>query len=208
MVCVVAAGLAFTFPQLSVAAWIHAGTVPPSAVTVVTMVAGESAKPRFLSKGSVWPGSQTTVSEHMTEKVVTVLPTTTIKEAAMLLNDHRITGAPVTDEEGRLLGVVSRSDFLAAIAAGPTEAGGGVAALQLLDLERAEVGEQMTRDPLTISPNATVLDAAQLMYPNRVNRLMVVNGEGLLLGIISSTDVVRIALCDELSELDYSDIVD
>eukprot|EP00325_Prymnesiales_sp_UTEX-LB-985_P024531 CAMPEP_0174744434 /NCGR_PEP_ID=MMETSP1094-20130205/84331_1 /TAXON_ID=156173 /ORGANISM="Chrysochromulina brevifilum, Strain UTEX LB 985" /LENGTH=137 /DNA_ID=CAMNT_0015948819 /DNA_START=27 /DNA_END=440 /DNA_ORIENTATION=- len=134
-------------------------------------------------------------------------PTTTIKEAAKLLNEKCITGAPVVDEDDRLMGVISRSDFLRAISEGPQQSEGGAeAAMQLLDVEMREVRSVMARDPLSISPEATVLDAAQIMYANRVSRLMVVDDKGKLTGIITSTDVVRIALCDELSELDYSNV--
>ena len=55
----------------------------------------------WLAEGSRWPGSQTTVAEHMTPSVLTVSPDATLKEAAMLINAQRITGLAVV-EAGRL----------------------------------------------------------------------------------------------------------
>lgn len=99
------------------------------------------------------------------------------------MNDNRITGAPVT-EGGRLVGVLSRSDLLRAIASGPCDGStdGADASAQLLDLEQSEVSQLMTADALTITGDATVLKAAQLMSNGRsvVNRLMVVDDQGLL----------------------------
>lgn len=147
----------------------------------------------------------------MNERVLSVSPSTTIKEAAKLFQENGITGAPVC-EDGRLVGLMSRSIFLRAIAEGVGDAGGDGSAqdaiAQLVDIESCEVSRVMRPDPITINPDATVLDAARLMFPNRVNRLMVVDESGIVLGIITSTDVVRIALCDELSELDYGDVDD
>ena len=151
--------------------------------TVIAQEDLSKPKPKYLSEGSFWPGSQSTVSEHMTESVITLSPTATVKEAAILMNERRITGAPVVDEDRRLLGVISKSDLLRAIAAGPARdnvSGGEAAAGLLLDLELSEVASLMTPDPMTIDPDATVLEAAQLMVPKRINRLMVVDSEGLL----------------------------
>ena len=54
------------------------------------------------------------------EQLITLSPAMTLKEAAIVMNDNRITGAPVT-EGGRLVGVLSRSDLLRAIASGPCD---------------------------------------------------------------------------------------
>jgi CBS domain-containing protein len=162
--------------------------------------ADESARdkedyPLFLSKGSLWPGSQALVREYMAERVTTLPPDATLKQAARIMMDKEtyVTGAPVVGENGQLLGIISRSDLLTDLL---REDGSN---------EDAKVSDAMTRDPVTIGPDKTVLEAARLMYRRRLNRLIVTDEDGQLLGIIASSDVVRIALCDELSEVDYDE---
>ena len=170
------------------------------------------APPRFLSKGSIWPGSRTTVREHMTTRLITIPPDMLLKEAALMMNEERITGAPVC-EDGRLIGIVSRSDFLRMIATVPPECEEDLdseeclesdAEKQLVNVETTEVRNVMHKS-VTILPDATILQAAQLMHPRRLNRLMVTDEAGTLLGIITSTDIIRVGLCDEVSEVNYGD---
>ena len=138
--------------------------------------------------------------------VVAVFPAVAAQSspAATLLKDKRISGAPVV-ADGKLLGIVSRSDLVGRIAAGGDgKEEGSVAKLEAIEQE--EVQRVMVSPVKTISPDATVLEAAQMMAPERINRLMVTGAGGELLGIITSTDIVNMALTDELSELDYGDI--
>ena len=198
---------------------------PPCFTPIVMAESSTPVVNRYLSEGSAWPGSLTTVEQHMTDDVVTLAPTTTLKEAAILMDEKRITGAPVVTGDGALLGVLSRSDLFRVIATGTAggdgssssddasdETEGAVDAVSMLnELEATLITEVMTADPMTIQPSATVLEAAQLMYPKRINRLMVVEeaeGDGApprLVGVITTTDVVRMAFCDELSEVDYGE---
>ena len=62
----------------------------------------------------------------------------------------------------------------------------------------------MTTTPVSISPEASMSEAANLMHDLSLNRLMVVDN-GALVGVLSATDVVRTALCDEISEVSYDD---
>lgn len=134
--------------------------------------------------------------------VLTFLPETTIKDAAKTMMDRGVSGAPVTDEAGVVLGVISRSDLLRVITEGRSKSD---ATSQLLNIESSPVKDSMTATPVTVSPDATVLEAARTMYGPRLNRLLVVDEAGQLLGLITSTDVVRIALCDEISEVNFDD---
>jgi len=135
------------------------------------------------------------VDEVMTTDVVTVAPETTLKEVAALLSGRRISGVPVCDADGRVLGVVTEADILwKELGLGP---GRGV--LERL-LERAygedtrvgarTAGEAMSAPPITVAPDAPVAHAAELMIEHGVNRLPVVAGDTLV-GIVARADLVR-----------------
>jgi CBS domain-containing protein len=134
------------------------------------------------------------VEDVMTREVLTVSPGASLKEAAHLLVEHRISGLPVVDNEDHVLGVVSEADVL------PKE----VAGLQLrrplawltgLEVDRSKlearlVGEAMTAPALTIEAHHPVGFAAKLMIDRSVNRLPVVD-DGKLIGIVTRADLVR-----------------
>jgi CBS domain-containing protein len=135
------------------------------------------------------------VSDLMTKDVVSVTTTTKLREAAALLVEKRISGVPVVDESGDVVGVLSEADIL-------VKAGGSTSRSRLLgwlfepelgmeDKVRAEtVGEAMSAPPITIAAHRPVYEAARLMVAEGVNRLPVV-ADGMLIGIITRADVVR-----------------
>ena len=136
------------------------------------------------------------VEDIMTPEVVTVAPGASLKQAANLLLEHRISGLPVVDNQGHVLGVVSEADILQKEAPG-LQVPGALAWLVGLDgevdrskLEARVVGEAMTSPPLTIAAHCPVSLAARRMSEKGVNRLPVVeNGE--LVGIVTRADLVR-----------------
>ncbi len=136
------------------------------------------------------------VEDIMTREVVTVAPGASLKQAANLLLEHRISGLPVVDNQGDVLGVVSETDILQKEASG-LQVPGPLAWLVGFDVEvdRSKVdarlvGEAMTSPPLTIAAHSPVSLAAQRMSEKGVNRLPVVeNGE--LVGIVTRADLVR-----------------
>jgi CBS domain-containing protein len=118
------------------------------------------------------------VEDIMTREVVTVPPGASLKEAAHLLVEHRISGLPVVDDHAHVLGVVSEADVLRKEAVdGPK-------------LEARVVGEAMTAPALTIEAHRPVRLAARLMIEKGVNRLPVVD-DGTLVGIVTRADLVR-----------------
>jgi CBS domain-containing protein len=135
------------------------------------------------------------VKDVMTREVVTVSPDALLKEAAILLVEHRISGLPVVDGDGRLHGVVSGSDLLVKEQGEP---GGGwlrwlvdpMAVADRVKLDAHLVREAMTAPALTIGPERRIAAAAKLMLAGRVHRLPVVAG-GSLVGIVSRSDLVR-----------------
>jgi CBS domain-containing protein len=122
------------------------------------------------------------VAELMQQPVLTVETDRTVRDAVILLSEDHISALPVTDRNGRMVGVVSTSDILTAEAEG--------APLRGSDLETTTVGDLMTPRPITVSPEADVKDAAQQMLYADVHRLFVTDDDRLV-GVISSTDIVR-----------------
>lgn len=138
------------------------------------------------------------VSDAMTADVATVSGETPLKEVARLLVDRRISGVPVVDERGKLVGVVSEADFVAKEAG--TEPGsrhwlrwllgGGPEHHRRTVLEARTAGEAMTSPAITTEPGRPLSEAAQRMDEHQINRLPVIE-EGRLVGIVTRADVVR-----------------
>ena len=142
------------------------------------------------------------VHAAMTREVLTVGPETPIHEVAALLAERRISGAPVVDAGGRVLGVVSEADVLR-YAEGPSRRGPLRVAHDLrrlgsrgLALREGTAGRAMTAPAVTVAPDATVATAAAHMLDRDVNRLPVVDA-GRLVGIVTRADLVRAFVRDD-----------
>jgi len=124
------------------------------------------------------------VRDIMTTGVVTVRPDTTYREIAAMFREHRVSGFPVTAEDGTVTGVVSESDLLE-LADGRHHRGRRAA-------DPATAGDLMTHPAVTISPDDLVQTAARVMHSHRLQRLPVVNWDGRLEGIVSRSDVLSV----------------
>ena len=136
------------------------------------------------------------VKDVMTRDVRTIRADTPIKEAAGLLAEHGISGLPVVDADGMVIGVLSESDIVA------RESGDGSRSgllARLLDLEDPDfrerlrarpAGEAMSSPAVTITPGRSVHEAAGTMLDEGVNRLPVVD-TGMLVGIVTRADLVK-----------------
>jgi CBS domain-containing protein len=124
------------------------------------------------------------VAELMQRNVKSIRSEASVAEAILTLADAHISGVPVVDGTGRMVGVLSSSDLLSAEA----EVDDAVSRQSLL--ENTEVQEIMTRRPYTVAPTADVREAAQQMLYADVHRLFVTEGDAVV-GVISSTDIVR-----------------
>ena len=140
-----------------------------------------------------------TIRDVMTTSVLTVRPDTPLKDVARLLIDGDVSGVPVVDEDGAVLGVVSEGDFLVkeqgpqalrhrrlARLLGESEA----TKRQIGKLAARTAGEAMTVPAITMEPTRAIQDAAAVMTERRVNRLPVVES-GRLIGIVTRADLVR-----------------
>ena len=136
-----------------------------------------------------------TVRDVMTTGVIAVRGDTSFKEMAAMLGSSRVSGFPVIDRAGKVVGVVSETDMLIKEAdrASHPEVFAGLRRSR--DLQKAAgvtAAELMTSPPVTIGPEEPVQHAALLMYDRAVERLPVVDEAGHLVGIVSQVDVLSI----------------
>jgi len=151
------------------------------------------------------------VADVMTTDVVTVHPDTTLKDVARTLSGRGISGLPVVDDEGRVLGVISEADILAKERRPREE----TLRERLLHERRNGVkreartaGEAMTSPAVTIAAHRWLDGAAALMLDCGINRLPVVDRAGRLVGIVTRADLVRaFAAGDERIEREIVDEV-
>ncbi|MHB8643380.1 MAG: CBS domain-containing protein [Gaiellaceae bacterium] len=136
------------------------------------------------------------VAKIMSRDVTTVTPATSLKDVASLLVAKGISGAPVVDEDGTVLGVISETDIL--VKERMRESRGALLIDVLLEVgsdtskhDARVAGDAMTRPAITIRPGRPVAEAAGLMLDRAVNRLPVVDDHGRLLGIVTRADLVR-----------------
>jgi CBS domain-containing protein len=123
-----------------------------------------------------------TVGQVMTPEPVVVLDSMRAEEAVRLLEEHAISGLPVVDADGVLVGVISESDIVRARAT--EELWQRWANLYVSDLMHAPA--------LTADPSMTIEEAAQLMERHHVHRLVLVGEDQLRpIGIVSTSDLVR-----------------
>lgn len=140
------------------------------------------------------------VKDIMRKDVVTVPPFMTLKELALLFNDRRITGAPVVDAQGKVLGVVSQSDLVRAdreSAPGEvasyhkqTDESAGSAGFHFEDPDLSRVEQIMTPGGLSLEESASAEEAARLMLGHHVHRILITRA-GRLCGIVTSMDMLR-----------------
>lgn len=137
------------------------------------------------------------VKDVMTSDVITVRPETSLKDVAAILTERRISGVPVVDASGKVVGVVSEGDILFK-ERGPSERTGLLAwfadpydVAEQLKLAARTAAEAMTAPAKTIAPWRLVSSAAAEMLDEGVNRLPVVDDEGRLVGIVTRADLVR-----------------
>ncbi|HEY2372133.1 MAG TPA: CBS domain-containing protein [Gaiellaceae bacterium] len=132
----------------------------------------------------------------MTKDVVTVSPELPLKQVAALLSKMRISGVPVCDPDGVVLGVISEADIirkeqgLAPDVHGVMRWFARVFDRELDKVEAYTVREAMTSPALTVRPFEPVSKAARLMVEHRINRLPVAV-EGRLVGIVTRADLVQ-----------------
>ena len=144
-----------------------------------------------------------TVAEVMTSNPIAVSPQTPLKEAIQILAEKKISGLPVKDDTGKLVGVISETDLMwqeTGVEPPPY--------IMILDsviylqnparyekeIHKAlgqTVGEVMSDKPISIQPDRSLKEAAQIMHEKQIRRLPVVDDRDQLVGILTQGDIIR-----------------
>ncbi|MGE0131092.1 MAG: HPP family protein [Blastocatellales bacterium] len=116
-------------------------------------------------------------SDVMIKDVITVTDSTPLKDVARMFVEKKITGAPVVNAEGELVGVISETDIIRKTnnigAWSPSTA-----------------GQIMTRPAVSVSPNETLQRVCEMMYNRRIHRVVVAEGTQIR-GILTTMDILR-----------------
>ncbi|MBR1282892.1 CBS domain-containing protein [Bradyrhizobium sp. AUGA SZCCT0177] len=135
----------------------------------------------------------------MTRSVISVTPEATILEAASIMLRRHVSGLPVVDTAGKLVGIVSEGDFLRRSEIGTQRkrsrwlkflTGDGAAAADFVHENGRKISEVMTRDPITITEDTPLEEIVLLMEENHVKRLPVMRGDTLV-GIVSRANLLQ-----------------
>lgn|SRR5690554_2745693 len=142
------------------------------------------------------------IKDIMTKDVITVTMEDNVEKCASLLIKHNLSGLPVLDEAGKLVGIVTEGDLIrrASRIQGPAvlEVLGGLIYLdspkkfidELKNSMGQKAGDVMTKKVVTVDPDQTIEEGATLLVEKKVKRLPVVNKEGELVGIVSRRDIM------------------
>jgi CBS domain-containing protein len=152
----------------------------------------------------------TTLARHvMTSEVITVTPATPLSEFARICAEDEISGAPVVTVEGRLVGIVSKTDLISRVLEGGHAFAANRDFRSLFGLGEQDVGampgmaseseeevigtvqDVMQTEVVTVSPDAPVHEVAWKLATERIHRVVVTEGDRLL-GIITSLDLLRV----------------
>ena len=148
-----------------------------------------------------------TVSDLMTDKPLSISSRATAQDAVKLLTEHQFSAAPVIDEVGHPVGVISRTDLVdrlmrgdhlccleenwfdcASIVGKKTMESGEYLAH---NMEYITVGEIMTPTVISISKTDSIDKAVELMLAKEIHRLFVIDKDGILVGVLSPFDILR-----------------
>lgn len=139
------------------------------------------------------------VGTIMTSPAITVTASCSVAEAAKLMLDNRISGLPVVDAKGALVGIVSEGDFLRRSELNTERkrswllewlTSSGKIAAEYVRTHGRRVEEVMTTQVSTIAPTASISDAVRLMERQDIKRLPVI-ANGMLVGIVARSDLLR-----------------
>jgi CBS domain-containing protein len=146
-------------------------------------------------------------SELMTTDVVSITETAPLREAVGLLIDRAFSGAPVVNDAGRPVGVISQSDLLIhdrnsvnfarrvpeyySSADLRAAVGEPVSGFNVESVDRTMVRDVMTPIVFSVRPDASAKETIEEMLRLRVHRLFVIDHDGVLVGVISMSDILR-----------------
>ena len=124
------------------------------------------------------------VEDYMARKLITFKPEQAMHEVVDELMRHKISGGPVVNGQGELVGVISEGDCLKEVVKGKYDN---------MPIFTGLVAEHMAEDVVTVSPDLNIFEAAKMFLEKRLRRFPVVY-EGKLIGQISQKDVMKAVL--------------
>ena len=137
------------------------------------------------------------VKEIMTKNVITVSPDTYLKEIGLIFKENRISGVPVVDSDGDIVGIVTLTDFFKIlrqiyICKGVEKRWGGLELSETHEKKKTEAKAKdiMTKDIVTISEDASIDDVMRLMFDRGIHTIPVTK-EGKLIGVVGKRDLIH-----------------
>ncbi|MFH1888939.1 MAG: CBS domain-containing protein [Candidatus Omnitrophota bacterium] len=136
------------------------------------------------------------VNEMMTKDVITVSPDTSLKELGLIFNEKKISGAPVVDSYGNIVGVVTLTDLFKIlhhiyICKGMGEGSTGVKLMEMREKEKenSKVRDIMTKDVISINDDQAIDDVMRLMFDKAIHTIPVTK-EGKLIGVVGKRNLI------------------
>jgi len=142
-------------------------------------------------------GSPSIVSDVMTHTVIAVGRDAPFKDIVKLMEQWKVSALPVLEGEGRVIGVVSEADLLPKEEFRDSDPDRQARLSRLSDLAKAgaaTAAELMSAPAVTVHAESTLAQAARIMAQRKVKRLPVVNEEGMLEGVVSRGDLLKVFL--------------
>jgi CBS-domain-containing membrane protein len=146
------------------------------------------------------------IKDIMSDKVITVSPSMGIIDAAKILMENHINGAPVVNAEGRLVGILCRDDLISQQKKLPIPSFftvlDGIIPLtsprhiqkEMEKITAITVDHAMTPKPITVKPETDIEVVAELMVDKKIHTIPVVDNDGCLVGVVGKEDLLRILL--------------
>lgn len=157
------------------------------------------------------PFAKLTAADVMETRIIAVEATDTLKDALNLMTEHHVSGLPVTDRDNRCVGLISASDILNYEQEHLTQSAEEdedvapyynaetaewedvhVSAFALELHGGTPVEQIMTTEVISVSPQTRIRDVAATMAENDIHRVLVLDADNSLLGLISAVDFVRL----------------
>jgi CBS domain-containing protein len=139
------------------------------------------------------------IKEIMEKEVVSVKPDDTVRDALIFLFKMRISGLPVIDARGKLVGMFTEKDVLSYILPSYIEKVGRFIyeenpksiKKKFMELDKVKVSQLMRRDVITTDEDAALCEVARIVLTQKTRRLPVVDKSGRVVGIVAREDVVK-----------------
>lgn len=135
----------------------------------------------------------------MVSPVITIKPHSSVKEAAQIFVNRRISAAPVMDDQGNLVGIVSEGDLLRRAEAGTERrrsswlllfTGNETLATEYVRAHARKVADVMTRDVITATPDTPLHEIASLLEKNSIKRVPIIS-KGRVIGLVSRANLIQ-----------------